>query len=72
MREKYVAWAYPTSTYAEKRGYGKTGCWIVETAGNLFTDVEVTEGFSSLYEAYINAEIIPLPWKSMLTFFPLT
>ena len=72
MREKHVAWAFPASDHAKMLGYGKTGCWILETSLNLFSDIEVIAGYSSLHEAYINAEIIPLPWSSMRRFFPLT
>ncbi len=28
-KAKLIEYAYPTSSHAEKQGYGKTGCWFV-------------------------------------------
>jgi hypothetical protein len=57
LRYKAVCYAYPTSTSAERHGFSKDGCWLVEVDGGP------TRAYATKEEAIEAASEIDLPWS---------
>ena len=56
-----IAWAYPTSDYAEMLGFYETGCWVVETIPQLGNpDVK---GFSTASAAKFQFDMVKFGYK---------
>ena len=64
MTTKRVDYSYPTSTNATRFGFGKTGCYTVETVKHPQPPKAVA-GFSTLDEARAHAETLPCPWDRL-------
>ena len=67
---KQIAYGYPSSILATRRGYAKEGCYIIETvASGLVTDDPRT--FSTVKKAEDAAETINMPWRESYKRWPL-
>lgn len=55
---KAVAYAYPTSENATQFGFGKTGCYVVETSTNKDRIPNAIAGFATSPEAFAFADTL--------------
>ena len=66
---KTVEWSYPSSSNAQKFGFGKSGCYTVETACGC-EPPEAIAGFKTLEEAKEFADKMPQAWGKSIFFTP--
>lgn len=67
---KTVEFSYPTSPNAVKFGFGKVGCWTVETAEDS-NPPKAVKGFSLRDDALAYAESLEFSWSPIfLRFHP--
>jgi hypothetical protein len=59
---KEVCYAYPTSQYASKFGFGKTGCYVVATSRSIGV-FRAVAGFITRDEAKAFADTIPCAYS---------
>lgn len=68
-KTKRVEWAYPTSTNAVKFGFGKVGCWVVQTierSGSWFVwPPKALKGFASKDDARAHGETLSCEWDRL-------
>lgn len=64
MQSKLVNFAYPTSEFAVKSGYGKTGCYYVSTHESLssITELQISQPFANKKDAIAHADKMPIPY----------
>ena len=66
-----IEYAYPTSTTANKFGYGKTGCYTVELCPDTsFQNWKTDRAFATKEEARAYAELLDLPAHPLALRFP--
>ena len=63
--KKQVEWSYPSSTNAVAMGFGKVGCWTVETVEYSPgpNQPEAVKGFTNSFDANDYAEALPFAWN---------
>lgn len=58
---KRLKYAYPSSPYAVQLGFGKDGCWLVESikGEDIPSNWKPLKGFSTYAEAYEYSKAVP-------------
>jgi len=69
MKTKAVSYAYPSSPFANRFGFSKTGCYVVETLEGHNPPKGVS-GHASPIQALVTADGIDLPWSRYSLFQP--
>lgn len=68
MKTKSVEFAYPSSPQANRFGFAKLGCYVVELSEGTNPPIAIAGYFTKL-EAWQHADTLPEPWSPSFTRF---